>query len=90
MFIKPTCHRSLELNVWMMHFMQLSGKALFNDNKETVSREILAQCLVKYESSFMGHYQRGMCKKLGLPWESLNNNAEAVTEVINDTLKLAF
>lgn len=81
------------LNVWMMHFMQLSGKALFNDNKETVSREILAQCLAKYESSFMGHYQQGMCKKLGLPWESLDNNteaAEAVTEVINDTLKLVF
>lgn len=81
------------LNVWMMHFMQLSGKTLFNDNKETINREVLAQCLAKYESSFMAHYQQGICKKLGLPWESLDNSdatAETVTEVINDTLKLAF
>ena len=81
------------LNVWVMHFMQLSGKALFHDNKETINREVLAQCLAKYESSFMGHYQQGICKKLGLPWESLDNSdaaVETVTEVINDTLKLAF
>ncbi|SUD90704.1 protein adenylyltransferase SelO [Psychrobacter phenylpyruvicus] len=84
------------LNVWMMHFMQLSGKALFNDKKETISREVLAQCLAKYESSFMGHYQQGICKKLGLPWGSLDNSTAttetvtAVTETINNTLKLAF
>lgn len=77
------------LNVWMMHFMQLSGKALFNDNKETLSREVLAQCLAKYETSFMSHYQQGICKKLGLPWDSLTGN-DSITEVVNETLKLAF
>lgn len=80
------------LNVWMMHFMQLSGKALFNGHKETISREVLANCLAKYEPSFMRHYQQGICQKLGLPWELLCVDAEDKPQVesINDTLKLAF
>lgn len=87
------------LDVWMRHFMQLSGKVLFNDNKETISREVLADCLAKYEASFMRHYQQGICKKLGLPWEFLTLNSqnsdsslqqESEIESINSTLKLAF
>ncbi|WP_296405713.1 protein adenylyltransferase SelO family protein [Psychrobacter sp.] len=76
------------LNVWMMHFMQLSGKSLFNDIQETISRDVLATCLAKYESSFMSHYQQGICKKLGFAWDLLH--ADTITNTINETLKLAF
>lgn len=89
------------LNVWMMHFMQLSGKTLFNGIKETLSREVLANCLAKYEPSFMRHYQQGICKKLGLSWDYLSSQSSSTellsrepssneAETINETLKLAF
>ncbi len=47
------------LNVWLPHFMRLQG----------VTRETLADCLAPYETSFMQHYQQGLCRKLGLPHE---------------------
>lgn len=48
------------LNVWLPHFMRLSN----------VSRQALAH----YEPTFMQHYQQGLCKKMGLPFnqDSLN------------------
>lgn len=45
------------LNVWLPHFMRLDG----------VTRETLADCLAPYETTFMQHYQQGLCRKLGLP-----------------------
>lgn len=45
------------LNVWLPHFMRLSG----------VTRDSLSDCLAPYESVFMQHYQQGLCAKLGLP-----------------------
>jgi len=47
------------LNVWLPHFMRLEG----------VTRETLADCLAPYETTFMQHYQQGLCRKLGLPHE---------------------
>ncbi len=47
------------LNIWLPHFMRLDG----------VTRESLADCLAPYETSFMQHYQQGLCRKLGLPHE---------------------
>lgn len=83
------------LNVWMMHFMQLSNKPVIGDTTESITRETLADCLSKYESSFMRHYQQGICRKLGLPWEgtSSDDSSDAVqpnAEDINQTLALAF
>lgn len=72
------------LNIWMMHFMQLSEKALFNDHKETVSREVLSNCLAQYEPSFISHYQQGICRKLGLEPDQLDRST------MNETLKLGF
>ncbi len=45
------------LNVWLPHFMRLEG----------VTRETLAECIAPYETTFMQHYQQGLCRKLGLP-----------------------
>lgn len=73
------------LSIWMMHFMQLSAKHIFNNHKENITREVLADCLAQYEPSFMLHYQQGICNKLGLSWDNLQNET-----AITDTLKLAF
>lgn len=89
------------LNVWMMHFMQLSGKVVIGDKKEDITRDTLTNCLANYESSFMRHYQQGVCRKLGLPWEGIASSSnseihhqaaefEPNAEDINATLKLAF
>ncbi|PNK59513.1 protein adenylyltransferase SelO [Psychrobacter sp. FDAARGOS_221] len=94
------------LNVWMLHFMQLSGKTVIGDTQEDISRDTLAQCLAHYETDFMRHYQQGICRKMGLPWEGLveadnnldtNANANKTdsdkqlnVDDINATLKLSF
>ncbi|MUG33278.1 protein adenylyltransferase SelO [Psychrobacter sanguinis] len=84
------------LNVWMMHFMQLSDKVLFGTCKERLDRQTLATTLSEYETHFMRHYQHGICRKLGLPWEGLGDlqnsrhQYQRSTESINTTLKLAF
>ena len=57
------------LNVWLAHFMRLTQYG--------VTRDSLAECLAVYESTFMQHYQQGLCRKLGLPHQS-------------ESLKLAF
>ena len=48
------------LNIWLPHFMRLEG----------VTRETLSECLAPYETTFMQHYQQGLCLKLGLPHQS--------------------
>jgi uncharacterized protein YdiU (UPF0061 family) len=57
------------LNTWLPHFMRLTQAG--------VTRESLAECLAPYETTFMQHYQQGLCRKLGLPHQS-------------DSLTLAF
>lgn len=47
------------LNVWLPHFMRLPN----------ISRETLSECLSPYETVFMSHYQQGLCRKLGLPFD---------------------
>ncbi|WP_227429586.1 protein adenylyltransferase SelO [Psychrobacter sp. I-STPA6b] len=46
------------LNVWLPHFMRLQHAG--------INRDTLAECLGHYESTFMSHYQHGICKKIGL------------------------
>lgn len=48
------------LNIWLPHFMRLDG----------VTRDTLSDCLEPYETTFMQHYQQGLCRKLGLPHNS--------------------
>jgi len=55
------------LNVWLPHFMRLSG----------VSRQALSDALSHYEPTFMQHYQKGLCDKMGLTFDQ-------------DSLNLAF
>ncbi|WP_201536282.1 protein adenylyltransferase SelO [Psychrobacter ciconiae] len=45
------------LNVWLPHFMRLSG----------ISRQGLGEALAHYEPVFMQRYQTGLCDKIGLP-----------------------
>ena len=50
------------LSIWLPHFMRLTQAG--------VTRDSLAACLAPYETTFMQHYQQGLCRKLGLPYQA--------------------
>ncbi|WP_019674131.1 protein adenylyltransferase SelO [Psychrobacter lutiphocae] len=79
------------LRVWMMHFMQLAGNTIFPGKQENISKDKLEQCLAQYETTFTRHYQQGICRKLGLPWEGvIQAQTQPNVDDINRSLTLAF
>ena len=68
------------LNVWLPHFMRLT--------QQGVTKEGLADCLAHYESTFMRHYQQGICQKIGLANTAYDAQEDSIQDADMQTSEL--
>ena len=75
------------LQVWTRHLAVLKGKTLFEHAITDDAQALMTlfdEHLADYETVFIEHYHRGICQKLGLPWQDGNMTFN------NASLNLAF